>query len=148
MYDEDEFPNWADVSTVELVALALGDDVWLNAPALGALGDRSPEIAERVALEALERDDSLLVAAAIRVLADCDLDKALIRMSEMVSEAPIGVLEAMAEVLAVDHPIEPSRAPKLLDHLLDRLWPPAGSREYNAASLLRQRYELGKRDLA
>jgi hypothetical protein len=136
----DDEPDWDALDTQALAALALGPDVWQNVPALLELGDRSPAAARPVALEALTRADVLLVAAALRVLGDADLDAALGYMREHVTTAPLKILSAMVEVLAVNHPIPADREPVLLAQLVERVWPPDGSREYNLADLMFRQY--------
>src|SRR3954454_19227159 len=116
--DTDDSPDWAALTNSELAVLALGPDVWLNAPALAELGDRSPEAARPVAVEALRRPDTLLAATALRVLAKSDLDGALDHMRRTVSQAPLNLLDAMVDVLAVEHPIAPEREPGLLAELV------------------------------
>lgn len=139
MYEDDE-PNLKDLSNQELAELALGPDLWLNAPALAELGDRSPEVAHPVAVEALQREDTLLAATALRVLADSDVSGAIEYMRRTVSEAPLNLLDAMVDIVAVEHPIDPACEPELLKRLVDRLWPPQGSREFNLADLLFRQY--------
>ena len=139
MYDDDE-PDWTALSDADLADIALGPDVWLNVPALSELADRSPETARPVALEALTRSDTLLAAMALRVLAESDLDEALRYMRRTVLVAPLSILDAMVDVLAVEHPIDPGHDKNLLAELVKRLWPPAGSREYNLADLLFRQY--------
>jgi len=136
----DDEPNWADMTTADLVDLALGDDLWLNAPALSHLGDRSPEAARSVALEALQRSDPLLTATALRVLARVDLDAALDYMRRTAPSWPLRVLDVMVEILAVDYPISFDRAPNLLSQIAQRLSVPANSEEYNLADLLYRQY--------
>jgi hypothetical protein len=131
---------WQDYSDRELAELALGPDLWLNAPALSQLGERSPEAARSVAMEALRRDDALLQATALRVLAESDMDSALEYMRRAVMSAPLAVLDSMVEIIAVDHMVDGSSESDLLTNLVGRLWPPAGSREYNLADLLFRRY--------
>lgn len=138
--DTDDSPDWATLTNRELAALALGPDVWLNAPALAELGDRSPEAARPVSVEALRRPDTLLAATALRVLAESDLDGALDYMRRTVSNAPLDILDAMVDILAVEHPIAAEHEPDLLANLVDRLWPPEGSREFNLADLLFRQY--------
>lgn len=139
MYEDDE-PDWTALTNQELAELALGPDLWLNAPALSELGDRSPEAAHPVTMEALQREDTLLAAMALRVLSQSDIEDALEYMRRTVSNAPLNLLDAMVDVLAVEHPIDPAREPELLSKLIDRLWPPQGSREYNLADLMFRQY--------
>lgn len=136
---EDE-PPWADLTDQQLTDLALGDDLWLNAPALSRLGERSPLAARPVALEALRRHDILLAATALRVLAASNLDEALDYMRRTAPEWPLHILDVMVEILAVDHPISPDRAPDLLTQIAGRLSEPANSEEYNLADLFLRRY--------
>jgi hypothetical protein len=140
MYEDDDELDWTALTNHELAELALGPDLWLNVPALSELGDRSPEAARPVAMKALQRQDTLLAAMALRVLAESDMDAALEYMRRTVSYAPLNLLDAMVDVLAVEHPIDPKREPELLSTLIDRLWPPEGSREYNLADLLFRQY--------
>src|SRR3954468_4854627 len=102
----DDEVAWEEYSDADLAALALSSDLWLNAPALAELGERSSEVARPVALKALGRDDALLQAAALRVLAESDLEAALDYMRRTVTSAPLIVLEAMVEVIAVDHTVD------------------------------------------
>ena len=106
---EDE-PSWGDLTIKELADLALGSDLWLNAPALSQLGERAPDAARAVALEALRRSDTLLAATALRVLSEVDLDSALDYMHRTAPSWPLRILDTMVDVLAVDHPIVPERA--------------------------------------
>jgi hypothetical protein len=133
-------PRWDQVSVQDLVSLALGPDLWLNAPALAQLGERSPDAARPIAIEALDRSDVLLAATALRVLAGTDLDAALDYMTRTAPDWPLRVLDVIVEVLAVDHPISPDRAPALLDQVARRLERPVSSEEYNLADLFFRKY--------
>jgi hypothetical protein len=137
---EDEPPDLRDLTNQELRELALGPDLWLNSPALAELGDRSPADARLVALDALQREDKLLVATALRVLGDSDLNSAIEYMRRTVSDAPLEVIDAMVDIVAVVHPFGPDSERELLSQLVERLWPPQGSREYNLADLLFRQY--------
>jgi hypothetical protein len=136
---EDE-PHWDGMSTEELTDLALGSDLWLNAPALSHLGERSPEAARPVAIQALQSSDTLLAATALRVLAVSDMDIALDYMGRTAPTWPLWILDSMVEVLAVDHPIHDDRAPELLNQIARRLSQPANSKEYNLAELFFRQY--------
>jgi hypothetical protein len=130
----------------ELAAIALGDDQWLNAPALSELGYRSSELAVPTALRALERPDHLLVAAAVRTLGTLDLDELLAYVERSAPDWPESVLDAIVEVLAVDHPIPRERAAELLDQIASRLEKPQNSRQFNVAQLFFNRYPRQRDD--
>jgi hypothetical protein len=74
------------------------------------------------------------------VLAASDLDGALDYMRQTAPEWPLRILDAMVEILAVDHPILPDRAPDLLPQIAERLSEPANSEEYNLADLFLRQY--------
>lgn len=140
-------PDLKQLSDQELAEMALGPDLWLNAPALAELGDRSSDVARPVAMAALQREDTLLAATALRVLADSDLSAAIEYMRRTFKESPLDLLDAMVDVVAVEHPVNPAVELELLKGLVDRLWPPQNSREFNLADLLFRQYPQMRREL-
>jgi hypothetical protein len=136
----DDEPAWDRLSTEELAELAAGRDLWVKAPALGALEERSPDRALPIARKALREGDDLVAATALRVLAHLDPDAALRYMEEVVESCSMRLLDAMVEVLAVDSPVSLKEHADLLLGIAARLQVPVTDEELYLAELFFYQY--------
>jgi hypothetical protein len=139
-YAEPEDTDMSSYSQAKLIELASTGHGDYRALALTELADRAPMVAMPLAREALSSKNQFLVATGLAIVASADLDAAIEVMTKMAPDWSSTVLQAIVEIIAVDHSIAPTRAAGLLTALAERLAVPGSSAEFDAAELFFRRY--------